>query len=109
MISQAYVSLQRIASFLEEDEVPDWVSSLKRPPPTTSGKTETSRIGFRNASFKFNTGVSASQETAKDAKNAVIGNGPDETPVEEGSLPFELVDLDFEVPTNKFTVISGPV
>lgn len=113
MMSQAYVSVKRINDFLDEDEVPDWVSSLKRPKPDTNAPVQT-RIGFKEADFKWNTGVSQdtkAEETNKVSANTVNGeaaaDGSDDAAVEE-VYPFELLDLNVTFPTGKLSVISGP-
>ena len=112
MISQAYVSLKRIADFLEEDEVPAWVSSLKRT-PAGSGTLGDIQIGFEHASFKWNTGVSATpgadpKRKADNLQPATTVNESEDTTVQEDFLPFELTDLNLSFPIGKFTVISGP-
>jgi ABC-type multidrug transport system fused ATPase/permease subunit len=110
MMAQAYVSVQRIEDFLKEDEVPDWVSSLKRPTPAADAPVDT-RIGFDNADFKWNTGMTAedtkkaAQETAAKKTN---GNGVPAEEEEEEILPFELNDLDITFPAGKLSVIAGP-
>ena len=112
MISQAYVSLKRIADFLEEDEVPAWVSSLKRT-PAGSGTFGDVQIGFEHASFKWNTGVSATagadpKKKADNLQPATTLNESEDATVQEDFLPFELTDLNLSFPIGKFTVISGP-
>lgn len=110
MISQAYVSLKRIAEFLEEDEVPAWVSALKRKPANSESFDQT-QIGFDNAEFKWNTGVSAGpgDKTKKEDRAPPFehGNELEGSLNGEISLPFEL-SIDLSLPVGKFSVISGP-
>ncbi|KAI5120846.1 hypothetical protein M0805_007033 [Coniferiporia weirii] len=47
----AYVSLQRINKYLQEEEVPDWASNLIQQ---VSSRETGSRIGFKNAIFEWN-------------------------------------------------------
>ncbi|KAG9037596.1 hypothetical protein FRB95_004816 [Tulasnella sp. JGI-2019a] len=58
---QAGVALERIETFLKEDEVPDYVSSFKRTVLTTEPTEEDYRIGITGASFAWN-------QTKSDAK-----------------------------------------
>ncbi len=103
MILRALVSLKRMDDFLDEDEVEDWVSSLKAPqvPPEEAADT---KIGFEHASFRWNTGVNAK---AEEANKTAMTNGDGNV----ASIPppaFELSDLDVIFPTGKLSVISGP-
>ncbi|KAJ3554652.1 hypothetical protein NM688_g2996 [Phlebia brevispora] len=75
----AYVSMQRIEAFLNEQEVPDWATSLKR-----AGSQEASdRIGFEDATFEW-----------------------DSAPKEEPSR-FTLGPLNISFPRGKLTLVSG--
>lgn len=51
----AYVSMQRIDTFLTEEEVPDWASSLKGAATLTTmdGSNDTEKIGFENATLEW--------------------------------------------------------
>lgn len=69
---QTYASVVRIEKYLEEDEVPEWVSwqsesRLGRSSPN-SGSSEgfDERVGFENASFAW---VSPNKHTEEDKKN----------------------------------------
>ena len=50
-----YSSLLRIQAFLKEEEVPDWVSSLKKPDATSAASRDAfdSRLGCEGASFQW--------------------------------------------------------
>ncbi|KAI0950790.1 hypothetical protein AcW1_008002 [Taiwanofungus camphoratus] len=77
----AYVSMQRLETFLDEPEVPEWASSLKMSAnPRTAATTE---IGFDNASFEW-----------------------DVSPTEAPSR-FTLGPLDVRFPEGKLTLVSG--
>nr|XP_019008083.1 ATP-binding cassette transporter [Kwoniella pini CBS 10737]OCF46864.1 ATP-binding cassette transporter [Kwoniella pini CBS 10737] len=128
ILLQAHVSVKRIEDFLAEDEVPDWVSSLKRSvDPKDASPNE---IGFANASFRWNTGkqseqnASASTEAAKKPKTIVEPPSPSQststTAVDSSSSPqddrnedgeesfFTLTDLNVSFPVGKLTIITGP-
>ncbi|KAJ6575411.1 pleiotropic drug resistance ABC transporter [Mycena capillaripes] len=77
----AYVSMQRIETFLAEDEVPKWASTL------TSSEPEVPRsdIGFSTAIFEWQT----PSETASVAAR------------------FQLGPLDLVFPKGKLTLVSG--
>ncbi|KAJ7459165.1 P-loop containing nucleoside triphosphate hydrolase protein [Mycena galericulata] len=77
----AYVSMQRIEAFLEEDEVPTWASTL------TASELESSRhgIGFSNATFEWQV--------------------PPQSP--SVSTRFQLGPLDVTFPEGKLTLVSG--
>jgi hypothetical protein len=97
--------MQRIETFLKEDEVPDWATSLKRKPtdrkplpplPSTSsrpsqlgrgkgkGKDDETMVGFENGIFTWN----------------VITRGRLHT-------PFKLGPLNLNFPTGELSLISG--
>ncbi|KAK8850432.1 hypothetical protein IAR55_004350 [Kwoniella newhampshirensis] len=111
MFLQANVCVKRIEDFLNEDEVPDWVSSLKRSSnPRDDGPT---KIAFENATFRWNTG-GQSENPKPDAKKAnapepassqdstAVGSETPETPV------FTLSDLNVNFPIGQLTVVTGP-
>jgi ABC-type multidrug transport system fused ATPase/permease subunit len=103
MILRALVSLQRMEDFLDEDEVEDWVSSLKAPHVSPEEAADT-KIGFEQASFRWNTGVNVKAEQEnKSTEQHDDGNGTTTPP-----FVFELSDLDVIFPTGKLSVISGP-
>ncbi|KAF9453004.1 P-loop containing nucleoside triphosphate hydrolase protein [Macrolepiota fuliginosa MF-IS2] len=80
---KAYVSMQRIESFLSEGEVPDWASTLTCDLPNPHQQTED--IGFSQATFEW------------------------EEPQENSSPSrFRLGPLDFIFPAGKLTLVSGP-
>jgi len=95
--------MQRIESFLEEDEVPDWASSLKRKPtegkplpPTPSRPSQSARgnpgsetkVGFEKGIFTWNVSQRAPHR------------GRQQT-------PFKLGPLSLSFPTGKLSLVSG--
>ncbi|KAI5836067.1 P-loop containing nucleoside triphosphate hydrolase protein [Schizophyllum commune Tattone D] len=77
----AYVSMQRIESFLREDEVPDWASSFA----ASAEPKQVDDIGFMNATFEWYT---PSTQTS-------------------GNAPFRLGPLDLRFPKGKLTLVAG--
>lgn len=74
--------MQRIEKFLAEPEVPDWASSLKRDPHTSSSNE--AEIGFENATFEWDI-------------------EPQDAPAR-----FTLGPLDIRFPPGKLSLVSGP-
>lgn len=106
---QTKVSLDRIATYLSEDEVTEQVSSLKR---TTTGPRlpydEVEGLGLEHASFKWN--------EVEDIKDQSIVKGvPPTSDLEETDAAvatedhsFELRDLTVIFPEGQLSVITGP-
>ena len=108
---QAKVSLDRIATFLEEDEVTDQVSTLKRSnsgPPTLDGDHDDSGLGIENGSFKWNE-VEEKDKTPKSTSavgsHARMAVDPE---VEEPDHHFELKDINIKFPEGQLSLITGP-
>ncbi|KAG8908992.1 hypothetical protein FRB99_000095 [Tulasnella sp. 403] len=129
MFLQAGVALDRIATFLQEEEVPDHVSSFKRPILTTNPSPEDYEIGITGgASFAWNEvkepppsskkkdtkGKSKSKSKSRNATPAlptvtVTREGTDATAVEVNAPSrFELRDVDVMFPVGKLTLVVGP-
>ncbi|KAG8994024.1 hypothetical protein FRB90_000542, partial [Tulasnella sp. 427] len=111
MILQAGVSLDRISTFLQEDEVPDHVSSFKRPVLTNSPTSDDMRIGIAGGiSFKWNE-VKEKEEKPKKGKKKAKPAVPAITVTDGGEQPedrFELRDVDVIFPVGKLTLVVGP-
>lgn len=109
---QAKVSLDRIAIFLEEDEVTDQVSTLKRSHsglPTLDGDDDDSGLGIENGSFKWN------EVEEKDKKTPNSNGGVDShttmavgLEVEDPDHHFELKDINIKFPEGQLSLITGP-
>lgn len=129
-ILQTKVALDRIATYLDEDEVSEQVSSLKRSPfgaPGADGET-VEGLGIENGTFKWNevepkgdnVDKNGQNETPdKKAKNAAstddaAQDASDE--IERGSFAasdasehrFELRDINITFPERQLTVVTGP-
>ncbi|KAH0579496.1 hypothetical protein H2248_002354 [Termitomyces sp. 'cryptogamus'] len=128
-ILQTGVALNRIAVYLNEDEVDEQVSSLKKdasspsPPASARGvmeEPEIEALGIERGSFKWN-----EVEKPEDGKDKMNGNGRSdsrssvsvETVVGEGEggeievdvdHKFELRDIDVKFPEGELTLITGP-
>lgn len=120
MLLQAGVALDRIAVFLKEDEVPDYVSSFKRPVLTTPPSEDDQRIGITGgASFGWN--EVKEPETKADAKKKkpqpatpalvvpeIVVEGEHVEPQDEVDERFQLRDIDVLFPVGKLSLIVGP-
>lgn len=110
MMLQAKVALNRISDFLDEEEVPDWVSSLKRPADQTTGSE---KVAFERATLRWNAGEQTSDSNSA-ANGTTAGgraeNGDDITvsaPPSEAEV-FELTDINIDFPVGKLSVVTGP-
>ncbi|KAG8696666.1 hypothetical protein FRC08_007008 [Ceratobasidium sp. 394] len=86
----AYVSMQRIQTFLAEEEVEDWASAIKREDDLPDGTSTPSKVGFENASFRWHY-TSAQAESTVDA----------------GLPGFRLADITIDIPLGKLTLVTG--
>ncbi|KAF8220884.1 multidrug resistance-associated ABC transporter [Tricholoma matsutake] len=119
-ILQTGVALNRIAVYLDEDEVSSQVSSLKNqdlssPTPPSSAADE--GLGFENASFKWNeveekpkeedsTKQPPSQENSE--VETVVSDADSTFLVENSDHRFELRDLNVRFPEGELSLITGP-
>ncbi|KAL1696726.1 hypothetical protein GGG16DRAFT_43160 [Schizophyllum commune] len=116
-ILQCNVALKRIAVFLDEDEVTEQVSSLKKdlsaPQPQTFDNG--GALGIENGTFKWNT--VESQQT--DAKPAADPYAPDTASTADTIVSradsangannyFELRNISVQFPEGKLTIVTGP-
>lgn len=117
-VAQTKVALDRIAGFLNEEEVTEQVSSLKKDKFTLQQSRELlneSALGLENATFKWN-----EVETAKPAKGKqddTIDGVESVTLQTEGSEidgqteedhQFRLEQISVIFPEDKLTVVTGP-
>ena len=131
-MNQTGVALKRIAVYLEEDEVTDQVSSLKKDyyqPHILSA--EDGELGLENATFKWNE-VAAhvekdsdkwksnsdppfpteSSEADENETGTAVGDSVSERSAENiegnGERVFELKDISVRFPPGELTVVTGP-
>ena len=118
---QTQVTLKRIAVYLDEEEVTDQVSSLKKDnsEPHLSGDDE--GLGLECATFKWNEVVEAVKKGKKLGQNkssssSTISLVTDEASTvvdvesigDRGDRVFELRNMTIRFPEGELTVVTGP-
>lgn len=120
---QTKVAMDRIATYLDEEEVDEQVSSLKKAAKPTEAES-TEGLGIAHGTFKWNEVEQKKEEPAKTTTAAPAtnngsssGNGEDDgaTAVDSASVAgsetdrrFELTDIDVIFPEGELTVVTGP-
>ncbi|OCH88899.1 multidrug resistance-associated ABC transporter [Obba rivulosa] len=114
-ILQARVAIQRISTYLDEDEVDEQVSSLKRGRvPPDDGEAG---LGIVNGTFKWNEVEEPKDDQKGTARDAGATGATDdaETEVDDASRVGEAEDHRFELrnisvmfPEGELTVVTGP-
>jgi ABC-type multidrug transport system fused ATPase/permease subunit len=104
-ILQAGVALDRISKFLDEEDVPDDVSSLKRV-PNPNPKLDDERLGAVNATFRWNQPKQAPEGT--DASKVVPPELANDIPEIDDDQRFQLSDISVIFPPGELTLITGP-
>ncbi|KAF8707992.1 ABC transporter transmembrane region, partial [Rhizoctonia solani] len=84
----AYVSMQRIQTFLDETEVEDWASSIKRPEEELDTEVVSNKVGFQEGNFVWHL-------------------DPSETQDPKSHTNFKLTDVTVEFPLGRLTLITG--
>ncbi|KII83783.1 hypothetical protein PLICRDRAFT_702353 [Plicaturopsis crispa FD-325 SS-3] len=110
-ILQTGVALNRIATFLGEDEVSEQISSLKKPRNAPSAdNVHDEGLGIENGTFKWNEIEVTQEKDSKDkGKNKSASTASEETAVEEPTgHRFELKDISIKFPEGKLTCVTGP-
>ncbi|KAI0317356.1 ABC transporter type 1, transmembrane domain-containing protein [Amylostereum chailletii] len=113
---QTLVAVDRIAAFLDEDEVDAQVSSLKKPPTGAfSADNETyDGLGIENGTFSWSKadkrekGLHTNKTTNTTDNSADEGSSSSSTPGGGRSHHFELKDVSVMFPEGKMTLITGP-
>ena len=119
---QTKVALDRIATYLDEDEVDEQVSSLKQSRFGASADDDTAKgLGIEKGTFKWNEVEQKDDVISETAKSIAstptddaVRGADDET--ERGSLTgsvasdhrFELRDINIMFPERQLTVVTGP-
>ncbi|KAL1762723.1 hypothetical protein FB107DRAFT_198344 [Schizophyllum commune] len=116
-ILQCNVALKRIAVFLDEDEVTEQVSSLKKDlsAPQLLTSENGGALGIEDGTFRWNT--VESKET--DAKSTSDPSAPDTASTADTIVSradsangtnnsFELRDISVRFPEGKLTIVTGP-
>ena len=113
------VALNRIAVFLDEEEVTDQVSSLKKDNTEHYLPGEYEGLGLENATLRWNTVPEAKEEDKRGTSNQsspiAITIDVDEISRTEDLVDtlnedriFELLDVSVKFPEGKLTVVTGP-
>jgi hypothetical protein len=119
---QTKVALDRIATYLDEDEVDEQVSSLKRSRFGASVDDDTTKgLGIENGTFKWNEVEQKDDVVAEIAKSVASTSSDDaaqgtDDETERSSLTgsvasnhrFELRDVNIIFPERQLTVVTGP-
>ncbi|KAH7927022.1 P-loop containing nucleoside triphosphate hydrolase protein [Leucogyrophana mollusca] len=112
---QTRIALNRIATFLGEDEVTDQVSSIKQSPNHHNAE-ESEGLAIENGTFRWNEVPEESKPDNTKSKPATLGDDSD-TVIDSGSTTglslsedhkFELRDISVRFPEGELTVITGP-
>ncbi|PPQ62804.1 hypothetical protein CVT24_000498 [Panaeolus cyanescens] len=120
-ILQTGVALKRIAVYLDEDEVSEQVSSLKKNASELHLPGENEGLGLQNATLKWNEVVeqpaeskdkkhaaSPSSDSADDASTAIGDNASERSVGDSGDRVFELKDITVKFPEGELTLVTGP-
>ena len=123
---QTGVALKRISVYLDEEEVTDQVSSLKKDRSEPYLSNDDEGLGFEGATFKWNEVVEAAEKgkestqnrlsssptsstsEATDEASTVVDNLSERSIDERGDRVFELRDMTIRFPEGELTVITGP-
>lgn len=120
---QSYVSIKRIDTFLNEPEVDEQVSSLKKdavsPPDGANGNGsdhDASPLGIQNGTFRWNSVEDKKKETKDDGKKKTTNgtNGAEPEPAPSAAIEstedhqFELRNINVIFPDGQLTVVTGP-
>ena len=117
LLFKTKVSLDRIATYLDEDEVTDQVCSLKKSHSSPQASPNDEGLGIDNGSFQWNAvqekkadeGKTKAQKKVSSASSAdTIVELPSETNEESADHQFELKDISVRFPDGKLTCITGP-
>ncbi|KAI0752859.1 multidrug resistance-associated ABC transporter [Daedaleopsis nitida] len=108
---QAKVALDRIATYLDEEEVDAQVSTLKKGyvPPSEETEGNLKRFGISSGSFRWNVVKDKNNSSDRQATATSSGNGETagQVPASQNNrFTLHIRDLDF--PIGKLTVVTGP-
>lgn len=110
LVIQTKVALDRIETYLDEDEVTDQVSSLKTSnvgPRALDNQNE--GLGIENGTFTWNAVEEDNQPEVKTPSGEVTITETGSESIEESTeYRFELKDITINFPEGKLTCITGP-
>ena len=121
---QTYVTLKRIAVYLDEEEVTDQVSSLKKDysEPHLFGGDDSEGLGLECATLQWNEVVEVMEKGKQLSQNKSSSSSPTssletdevstvvgaESNGDRGDRVFELRNVTIRFPEGELTVITGP-
>lgn len=116
VFTQAGVTLQRIETFLNEDEVDEQVSSIKRANMNAGSRPTYTEFGLKHATFRWNAveeKVGEDKSKNKKTRDPAPSNVTDATIVETNDgtsteRAFNLSDISVVFPEGELSVITGP-
>lgn len=99
----ALVSMRRIETFLAEDEVEDWVTSLKRDTAQAQPSTTSlpSKVCFESATFQWYAQDTKADSTPPTSETSSVTAATDPAPA------FRLQDISIDFPVGKLSLITG--
>jgi len=116
-LAMSLVAVRRIEKYLHEDEVPNYVSSLKRDVVSPKGEFD-DRLGFTNATFQWSGLPKKKVDAPKPSifKRAIqkfkwkksIDAPAEAEETEEDDRPFEIKESTVVFPSGKLSLIVGP-
>ncbi|KAG8943314.1 hypothetical protein FRC04_002938 [Tulasnella sp. 424] len=102
-VLHALVSMRRIETFLAEDEVEDWVTSLKRDTAQAHLSTTSlsSKVCFEFATFQWYAQKTKADSTPPTSETSSATVATDPAPA------FQLQDISIDFPVGKLSLITG--
>lgn len=108
---QTGVALERVSTFLDEEEIPEQFSALKRP----AGPRPDQTLGIENGSFKWNELTEKAEEPApkkrwrwSTSQFSTDSQATVDTVSSQSAVPFELTNISVIFPAGTMTVVTGP-
>ncbi|KAI0672201.1 multidrug resistance-associated ABC transporter [Trametes maxima] len=119
---QAKVAIERVSAYLDEEEVDEQVSTIKKGHTSPSNETSATGLGILNGSFKWNEvqqgdevqggGVpnSAAIPTSINPSDSssTAANSTSDTAVGSSDRSFMLKDINVLFPEGRLTLVTGP-
>ncbi|KAI0338657.1 multidrug resistance-associated ABC transporter [Trametopsis cervina] len=115
-ILQSGIALNRISTYLDEDEVDERISTLKKPSDTSTVEDIASGLGISEGTLKWNeveegpkdTAELSSQLSSEDASDLTAIDNVSNADPDQQERRFRLAEISVVFPEGKLTVITGP-